>query len=211
MSDNKCTAFAMLHEGRRLGWKISLGDYSDRSDRSHSSIYFGHGPESPPRTECVVERKTFDDWSEAERWCATFPAHPAEGGKPPWAGLMSILGELAEGENAETEEKRIADLEKQVAQLQTDLLALAGIYADARALAGLYFFADEQALRNQTLPGLTPADFSALDAARDASNKLDDADVVALLRRATVEVAGIKGKCAGGTLPKASTSAKHPS
>lgn len=89
MSEIKCTAFVMAHNGQRLGWKIVRDDVSDCFP---SSRYFGVGPLRPPRAECVVERQTFADWIEAEKWCASFPAHSSEGGAEPRTNPTPLEG-----------------------------------------------------------------------------------------------------------------------
>ncbi len=74
------TAFVVLHEGRRLGWKNLRGICT------HillDSKYYGWGPERPDYRECEMVREVFKDFASAEDWCASFAAHPAEaGGKP---------------------------------------------------------------------------------------------------------------------------------
>lgn len=77
---DKATAFVTIHEGRRLGWKIYRGD---RSQWNPDSRYYGRGDQRPPAKEVTQQRLLFEDWGDAERWCASFPAHPAEGGAPP--------------------------------------------------------------------------------------------------------------------------------
>lgn len=89
MSENQCTAFVMVHKGRRLGWKICRGDVKDCFPSSRN---FGLGPERPPREECAVEREVFNDWVKAEQWCAGFPPHPAEGGAEPRANPVRLEG-----------------------------------------------------------------------------------------------------------------------
>ena len=45
MSEDKCTAFVMVHQGKRLGWKICRDEIKDCLP---SSRYFGVGPERHP-------------------------------------------------------------------------------------------------------------------------------------------------------------------
>lgn len=78
--EDKATAFVTVHEGRRLGWKIYRGDHRHWFPDSR---YYGLGDQRPPANEVTQQRLLFEDWSDAERWCASFPAHPAEGGAPP--------------------------------------------------------------------------------------------------------------------------------
>ena len=78
--EDKATAFVTVHEGRRLGWKIYRGDHRHWFPDSR---YYGLGDQRPPANEVTQQRKLFEDWADAERWCASFPAHPAEGGAPP--------------------------------------------------------------------------------------------------------------------------------
>ena len=77
---NSVTAFVMLHEGKRLGWKAVRGNVADCFP---DGKYFGVGVNRPPRHECKVERAVFSAWPDAEAWCAAFAPHPAEGGAPP--------------------------------------------------------------------------------------------------------------------------------
>ena len=85
------TAFVLLHEGKRLGWQIYRGiRWGWIPD---SRYYFTPGSQHPPQSECVIERKTFGDWKEAEGWCAGFPRHPAEAGaKPGSRPAATVLG-----------------------------------------------------------------------------------------------------------------------
>jgi hypothetical protein len=78
--DHKVTAFVSVHEGQRLGWKCLRGS---RTEHFLDGKYFGLGPLRPLRAECKVERGVFDDWEVAVAWCASFPAHPSEGGARP--------------------------------------------------------------------------------------------------------------------------------
>jgi len=78
--EDGCTAFVTLHEGRRLGWKILRGE---RRGHHLDSKYFGIGPDRPPGDGCSVETGRFGSWRAAVEWCASFPAHPAEGGGAP--------------------------------------------------------------------------------------------------------------------------------
>lgn len=74
------TGFVLLHEGRRLGWKVLRGPVP----AWHPDFrYYGKGPEAPSPTLCAVERQTFTAWDDAMTWCAGFSAHPAETGRPP--------------------------------------------------------------------------------------------------------------------------------
>jgi len=74
------TGFVLLHEGRRLGWKVLRGPVP----AWHPDFrYYGTGPEAPSPTLCAVERQPFAAWDDAVTWCASFPAHPAETGRPP--------------------------------------------------------------------------------------------------------------------------------
>jgi hypothetical protein len=74
------TAFVVLHEERRLGWKNLRGIYEQVL---LDSKYYGWGPERPDYKECKMVRQVFKDFASAEDWCASFAAHPAEaGGKP---------------------------------------------------------------------------------------------------------------------------------
>jgi hypothetical protein len=79
-AEDKATAFVTIHDGRRLGWKICRGD---RSSWHPDSRYYGRGDQRPPAEAVTQQRLLFDDWEDAVRWCASFPAHPAEGGAPP--------------------------------------------------------------------------------------------------------------------------------
>lgn len=77
------SAFVVLHEGKRLGWKILQGQHEPPA---LGSRYYGEGPERPPHQECVVRPQYFvgtEAWEHARKWCASFPAHPAEGGLTP--------------------------------------------------------------------------------------------------------------------------------
>ena len=76
----QATAFVVLHEGRRLGWKVLRGS-PEHGLLNH--LYYGQGPERPDYAACIVERQPFTDWNDAVRWCASFPAHPAEAGAKP--------------------------------------------------------------------------------------------------------------------------------
>ena len=78
----EATAFVLLHEGRRLGWKVQQGA---RNKWHPDSRYYGQGSERPAPGDCITLREVFSDWDEALRWCASYPAHPAEGGRPPSA------------------------------------------------------------------------------------------------------------------------------
>ena len=78
--EDKATAFVTVHEGRRLGWKIYRGS---REHWLPNSRYYGRGDQRPPAEEVMQQRQLFEDWGDAEDWCASFPAHPAEGGAPP--------------------------------------------------------------------------------------------------------------------------------
>lgn len=92
------TAFVVLHEGRRLGWKVLRGGW-EHSLLNH--LYYGQGPERPDYAACIVERQPFTDWNDAVRWCASFPAHPAEAGaKPGDATLMLPAAEPVEARPA---------------------------------------------------------------------------------------------------------------
>ncbi len=74
------TGFVLLHEGRRLGWKVLRGPVP----AWHPDFrYYGTGPEAPSPTLCTIERQTFTAWDDAMTWCAGFSAHPAETGRPP--------------------------------------------------------------------------------------------------------------------------------
>jgi hypothetical protein len=91
MNDNKVTAWVSMHDGKRLGWKCLKGVFeSNPMDWK----YFGLGPRRPPRSECTVERMVFDDWKAAATWCASFPAHPAEGGARPDAPPIVVNGDV---------------------------------------------------------------------------------------------------------------------
>ncbi len=74
------TGFVLLHEGRRLGWKVLRGLVPTWHPDSR---YYGHGPEAPPPASCAGELSTFTSWDGAVKWCASFPPHPAEMGNPP--------------------------------------------------------------------------------------------------------------------------------
>lgn len=76
----EATGFVLLHEGRRLGWKVLRGLVPTWHPDSR---YYGHGPEAPPPASCAVELSTFTSWDGAVKWCASFPPHPAEMGNPP--------------------------------------------------------------------------------------------------------------------------------
>lgn len=76
----EATAFVMIHDDRRLGWKIMRDNHEKWFPDSR---YYGRGDQRPPVDACKQQRATFDNWNDAVRWCATFPPHPAEGGAPP--------------------------------------------------------------------------------------------------------------------------------
>lgn len=87
----EATAFVSLHDGKRLGWKIVRGDLQVWFSYAR---YCGVGEQRPPRGEVEIQRRTFDNWEEAEVWCASFPAHPAEGGSPPKVSPTYYPGQI---------------------------------------------------------------------------------------------------------------------
>lgn len=83
----EATAWVSLHEGKRLGWKIVRGDIQVWFSYNR---YCGLGEKRPPIKEVEIKRATFDNWDDAEAWCASFPGHPAEGGSPPGANPLYL-------------------------------------------------------------------------------------------------------------------------
>lgn len=77
------SAFVVLHEGKRLGWKVLRGQHEPPLLPLR---YYGEGPERPPYQECVIRPQYFvetEAWECARKWCASFSAHPAEIGLTP--------------------------------------------------------------------------------------------------------------------------------
>ena len=96
------TAFVVLHNGQRLGWKIMEGD---REQAELDLRYYGRPGQRPPMSEITQQRATFSSWDDAVRWCASFPAHPAEGVTPP--GLDGYPSELTDAEKQKIKRSRV--------------------------------------------------------------------------------------------------------
>ena len=92
-------------------------------------------------------------------------------------------------DDIEFERGRVAGIEISLsvvsAELQRAQEELSKAQADSRALAGLWRFCDDFTFTTSASPrGLTEADLKALEGAVDSVRELQDAEVVALLRRA---------------------------